>query len=108
MLGAGDNGPVRSEGSALYLVLPLVLLGATLVGVPTMILSGEGWPRYQRLSHEVNVIREQNERLRREVEALSRQAKVLRRDPREVGRIARDELGYLRRGEVVYQFPSQE
>lgn len=99
---------MRSEGSPLYLVLPIALLAATLVGVPTMILSDEGWPRYQRLSQEVTVIKEQNERLRREVEALSRQVKVLRNDPREVGRIARDELGYLRPGEVVYQFPSQD
>lgn len=86
-------------------LLPVGLLLYAMVSVPLRIVSEEGWPRY-------NLVREQLERLRREnvalssdIERLKREAHALRNDPEAIERIARDELGMVRAGEILFQFP---
>jgi cell division protein FtsB len=51
--------------------------------------------RLQDLSHSVNTLREENDRLRAEIDAL-------RQDPRAVEKLAREELGLSMEGEVVF------
>jgi len=52
---------------------------------------------HQQLSAEVQVLRDENTSLRRQIEAL-------RHDPLAIERIAREDLGYARPGEITFVF----
>ncbi len=56
--------------------------------------------RLQDLSHSVNSLREENNQLRGEI-------KALREDPRAVERLAREDLGLSRDGEIVFILESE-
>lgn len=84
------------------------LLAVALGWVPYHLYGSSGLARYMRLKserdalHEANLkLHEQNQRLRGELEALSDDDGNLSRTA--VERAARDELGLVRPGEVVYQ-----
>jgi cell division protein FtsB len=49
----------------------------------------------------------ENESLRREVTNLRADVKELRDDPAAVERIARDQLGLVRKSEIIVQFPRE-
>ena len=51
--------------------------------------------RLQDLSHSVNSLREENNQLRAEI-------KALREDPRAIEKLAREDLGLSRQGEIVF------
>lgn len=95
---------MRGIGQQLAWILPLGLLLLAIVSVPVRILAADGLPRYRALAAKQEEIRRENERLRREVRALRRRVATLRSDPAAVERIARDELGMIREGELVFQF----
>ncbi len=56
--------------------------------------------RLQELSHSVEGLRAENERLRGEIRAL-------REDPRAVERLAREDLGLSKEGEIVFILESE-
>jgi cell division protein FtsB len=85
-------------------LLPFGLLVFTMVSVPMHILDAQGLPRYRALRAELYEVRENNDRIRREVKDLKRTVASLRSDPRALERLARDELGMLRQGELMFQF----
>jgi cell division protein FtsB len=87
-----------------WLLLPLALLLFACVVVPLRILETEGLPRYRLLREELRKTEDGNARLRREVEALRQRVDSLRQDPSAIERLARDEIGMLRRDELVFQF----
>jgi cell division protein FtsB len=87
-------------------MLPFGLLVLSIVSVPISILDDQGLPRYRALKDELAEVERVNERLRRDVEQLGREVDGLRRDPEAVERIARDELGMIRRDEMLFQFPN--
>lgn len=93
-----------SQGSIAWL-LPFGLLVLATVVVPLRMLDEQGLPRYRALKAELHDIRADNERIRREVKQLRGTVERLRDDPNEIERIARDELGMLRDGELLFQFP---
>ncbi len=84
--------------------LPTGLLGLALVGVPVLIFAPEGLPRMQTLSHELGTIQTENDDLRRQIGVLRTEVARLRDEPTSVERIARDQLGLVRKNEVVVQF----
>lgn len=86
-------------------LLPFLLLVIATVVVPVRMLDEQGLPRYRALRSELADIRSANERARREVRLLKATVERLRDDPAEIERIARDELGMLREGELMFQFP---
>ena len=86
-------------------LLPLSLLIASIVSVPLMVLDEQGLPRYRALRDELAEVQRDTERLRADVRSLSREVAALRSDPEAIERIARDELGMVRPGEIVFQFP---
>jgi cell division protein FtsB len=94
---------MRDASSATFLV-PLCLLIFAIVAVPTLMFDGQGVPRYSALSREIVRVRAKNAFIEREVRELREQTRRLRSDPRAIERIARDELGMVRPGEVVFQF----
>jgi cell division protein FtsB len=75
--------------------------------VPLRILDDRGLPRYRLLKEELISIEAANDRLEAEVRTLQREVEGLREDPRTIERVARDELGMVRDGELVFQFPPE-
>jgi len=90
--------------SSIAWLLPFGLLVLATIVVPLRMLDEQGLPRYRALRSELHEIREDNERIRREVKQLRGSVARLRDDPNEIERIARDELGMLRAGELLFQF----
>ena len=91
--------------STLALLLPFALLVTAIVAVPLRILDEQGLPRYRALKQELREVEAANDRLEREVRDLAGGVEALKSDPAAIERIARDELGMIRDGELVFQFP---
>lgn len=92
-------------GNFLERVLPALILVVAAVGAPVMILSAEGLPRLRSLERDLAQVQRENNDQRRTIEQLRRNVQSLKDNPDSVERIARDELGLVRRNEVVFQFP---
>jgi cell division protein FtsB len=84
--------------------LPVGLLSLALIGVPVLVLEPEGLPRMRALEKELAEVTAENAELRRDVAKYRVEVKALRDDPAAVERIARDQLGLVRKSEVVFQF----
>jgi cell division protein FtsB len=80
------------------------VLALALVSVPILILQPEGLPRLRGLERELADVTAENQELRRDVGKLRGDVRELRDDPAAVERIARDQLGLVRKSEVVFQF----
>ena len=91
-------------GNNMAWLLPFSLLALAIVAVPLRVFDEQGLSRYQELKRELSEIDALNERLQREVGDLDRDVRLLRTDPAAIERIARDELGMIREGEIVFQF----
>ncbi|MDH5676307.1 MAG: septum formation initiator family protein [Myxococcales bacterium] len=100
-----DGRPMRDLSSSFAWLLPFGLLVFAIIFVPLRILDAQGLPRYRALRQELSHVRETNADLRRELAELDRRVQGLRDNPEAIERIARDELGMLRDGEVIFQFP---
>ena len=85
-------------------VLPLAVLALATVAVPVMVFSRSGLPRLNSLMRERLQAQDQISRLTREIGELRAKVENIRRDPAAVERVARDQLGLVRRTEVVFQF----
>jgi cell division protein FtsB len=80
------------------------MLALATVAVPVLVLQPEGLPRLRGLQRELDQVETENDELKRDVARLRVEVKQLRDDPAAVERIARDELGMVRKSEVVFQF----
>lgn len=93
-----------SFGSFITRLLPFGLLVFAVVCVPLRILSEDGLPRYRKLRDQLEHVTAENARLSRQIQKRSLEVDALRKDPEAVERLARDELGMIRDGEIVFQF----
>lgn len=96
---------MRSWAHTAAWLVPFALLVMAIVAVPLRILDEQGLPRYRLLDAELRELQVENERLAREVRGLQREVDELANDPDAIERVARDELGMIRDGELVFQFP---
>jgi cell division protein FtsB len=80
------------------------MLSLALVAVPVLVLEPAGLPRLRGLQKELDSVNAENDELRRDVSRLRVEVRRLRDDPAAVERIARDQLGMVRKSEVVFQF----
>lgn len=103
--GCPKRRHVGRVSSTLAFLMPFALLVTAIVAVPLRILDEQGLPRYRALKQELREVEAQNDRLTREVRDLDRRVEALKVDPAAIERIARDELGMIRDGELVFQFP---
>ena len=94
----------RGQADFLQKTLPIAMLSLALVAVPVLILEPEGLPRLHALNKELDQVDAENEELRRDIGKLRVEVTQLRDDPAAVERIARDQLGLVRKSEVVFQF----
>lgn len=65
-----------------------------------------GFRRYFRLSQDVQQLKERNQRIGEENARLRREVESLRVDGRAIERAAREELGFVREGEMVFNLES--
>jgi cell division protein FtsB len=84
--------------------LPVAMLSVAVVAVPVLVFAPDGLPRLRALQKELADIRTEKQQLRRDVARLRIEVRQLRDEPAAVERIARDELGMVRKNEVVFQF----
>ena len=83
------------------------LLAITFGYLPYLIYTHSGFAHYLHLRGDLRSIQAQNARLRAENERLQREAEALVSDPRALERVARTELGWVRRGEVIFDLPAE-
>lgn len=77
------------------------------VSVPVMLLSPSGVPRLEALRSQKEGLELEVSQLERDIERLRFQAESIKTSPSSVERVARDELGLVRRTELVMQFRQQ-
>lgn len=85
-------------------LLPLAVLIVAGVSVPVMMLSPEGLARLGHLKEEKRRADAEVSRLTQDIQDLRAQVERIKTDPALVERSARDELGLVRKTEVVFQF----
>jgi cell division protein FtsB len=85
-------------------VLPIAMLILALVSVPILILEPQGLPRLKSLERELADVNGESDELKRDIGKLRIEVRELRDNPAAVERIARDQLGLVRKSEVVFQF----
>jgi cell division protein FtsB len=95
---------VRSGQLVLQRLLPLLVLAVAVVSVPVMIFSPEGLSRLRTLEEEKVRADEEVSRLSAQIQEYRVQVKRIKEDPAFVERAARDELGLVRKTELVFQF----
>jgi cell division protein FtsB len=96
--------PVSDLAAQVQRLLPLAMLATAVIAVPVLIFEPDGLPRMRALEKELADVNAENAELRRDVTKLRAEVKQLRDDPTAVERIARDQLGLVRKSEVVVQF----
>jgi cell division protein FtsB len=74
---------------------------ASILAVASAVAEG-GFRRYMRLSQDVKSLKERNKRLGDDNVRLRREVEALRDDPRALERAAREELGLVKPGEIVF------
>jgi cell division protein FtsB len=84
--------------------MPLAVLALAAISVPTMMLSATGLSRLQGLREEKVRADDEVSRLSQQIWELRAEVARIKDDPAAVERAARDELGLVRRTEVVFQF----
>jgi cell division protein FtsB len=79
-------------------VAACVALALTLVSAA----DAKGFRRYLRLRQDVEALHERNRMLTEQNDVLLREISALRNDPAALERAAREELGYIKPGEIVF------
>ena len=84
-----------------YIIIILLILGY-------LILFGKSgiWDNY-RLGKKLTALSAANEELAREIENLRAEVILLRKDAKYIEGLARQELGMVKRGDLVYRYPDE-
>ena len=88
--------------------------GGTLLGLLLLalvvhdIFGTHGYLAMRRTQGEIDKVKANIEQLNKENVQLERQVKELRTDPHKIEKIARDELGLARPGEVIIKIPQSQ
>ncbi len=89
---------LERHGRTLLLLAALFLLMDDVFGA-------HGFVAMRRAEKEIEAVRKEIQRLNAENRELAEQVKALRSDPQLIEKIARDELGLARPGEVIIRIP---
>ena len=82
--------------------------GALLVLLALSALDPDGLRKARRQEEEARRLERENAGLEQAVARLRREVRALRGDPAALERAAREELGYVRPGEIVYKLDEDE
>jgi cell division protein FtsB len=94
--------PARQRNTWLFLLAGLAAFGGLVAFDP------EGLPRHARLRAEVARLAAENAAIAAENARLAAEARALRTDPAALERAAREELRFVRPGEVIYRLDARE
>jgi cell division protein FtsB len=86
-------------------LLPALILVLAVIGAPLLMFSTQGLPKLRSLEQELAQVRRESEEERRQIAFLRQTVRRLKDDPAALERIARDELGLVRKDEVVFLLP---
>lgn len=86
-------------------VLPLAILAVAIIGVPVLVFEPQGLPRLRSLERDLEQVEAENAAAEREITRLRNQVKLLKDDLATVEKVARQELGLIRKSEIVLQLP---
>ncbi len=92
---------LRQYGSTLLGLLLLALLVHDIFGT-------HGYLAMRRTQQEINKVKAGIEQLNKENVQLEEEVKELKSDPHKIEKIARDELGLARPGEVIIKIPQSQ
>ena len=81
----------------------LFLLAVTGVAAGMLVVDEQGLRRYRLMKSEAALLRAENEQLAAENARLSREAGALRSNPAVIERAVREELRFIRPGEIIYR-----
>ncbi|WP_224248193.1 FtsB family cell division protein [Hyalangium gracile] len=87
-----------------FLMVAGVLAGALSLA---SVADARGFRRYLSLRQDVESLQERNRTLAEQNEALRREINALRKDPEALERAAREELGYVKPGEIVFHLEEE-
>jgi cell division protein FtsB len=87
----------------------LLAVAAVLAGVLSLasVADARGFRRYLSLRQDVEALQERNRALAGQNEALLREINALRKDPAALERVVREELGYVKPGEIVFHLEEE-
>ena len=86
-----------------------VVLGVlSILLVTALVIGANGIMRVWEMQHELETLEREIVQLRAQTTKLNQTAERLRNDPAYIEKLAREELGYVRQGETVLKFPSQQ
>lgn len=89
-------------------VLPLLILAVAVVGVPVLVFEPQGLPRLRSLERDLEQVEAENRAAEREIARLRTNVKLLKDDLSAVEKVARQELGLVRKSEIVLQLPKSQ
>ena len=93
------------NSSTLRSALPLLLLAILLIGLGWACFGDRGLLANRVLAAEIEAREARLEERRNTIASLETEAASLRNDPRVQERWIREELGYVKEGEILYLFP---
>ena len=94
----------RSAKTWILRGLAALLLAVTFGYVPYHLYARSGYARYLELRRDLAAVKTRNARLRAENTRLAREVEALRTDPRALERVARSDMGWVRSGEILFDF----
>jgi cell division protein FtsB len=94
----------RSRRSWILRGLAAALLAATFGYGPYHLYARSGYSRYLELRRDLAAAKTRNNHMRVENERLAREVEALRTDPRALEQVARADLGWVRPGEILFDF----
>lgn len=101
------RGPLGARvAAAARDVLPLAILAVAMVFVPVLVFEPQGLPRLRSLERDLEQVEAENRAAEREIARLRGQVKLLKDDLQSIEKVARTELGLVRKSEIVLQIPS--
>ena len=89
-------------------ITPKILLGIALLLLLVTIAGNHGLLHLQKINNELRQLEGKNLSLQSEITALEHRIFALQNDDAELERVAREELGLSRTGEIVYIFPQTQ
>lgn len=98
ILWARERRPLSFGG---WPILGFLLMALALLVIPYRLAASEAQARGDQLRAEITDIRRKNERLAGENERLRHEVAALK-EPRNLVKVARDDLGMVRPGEIVF------
>jgi cell division protein FtsB len=94
----------RSRKTWILRGLAAVLLAVTFGYVPYHLYAHSGFARYLQLRRECAVANNRNARMRAQNERMARELEGLRTDPRMMEQVARVDMGWVKPGEILFDF----